>query len=95
MKELQEYVCWLSPAGPINLSRYNMARSQTIWATDPADAENRLQSWKDRGYNVKCVYSMDEFKRRMAEHDAFEQLLRETAKKNEYNIVKAIEVENV
>ena len=62
-EELKEYVCWIGPTNELNLSRYNKARSQTVWAKNPTDAEEKLAYLlqEDSSIKIKCLYSMEEF----------------------------------
>lgn len=56
--DFKEYVFYLS----WDLDPHRNGRTQTIWATDPIDAERRLQSWKHFGYTPKYLYPLEEFK---------------------------------
>jgi len=91
--EFKEYV-FLITSEHKSVLHFFSAWSQTVWATDPDDGYRKLASWKDRGYSVKFLHSMDEFKESQKKENDLNRKLKEMEAKNARHEHK-IEVENV
>ena len=91
--ELKEYV-FLIESKTQSISHFFNAWSQGIWATDPDDGYRKLASWEDRGFSVKFLHSMDEFKESQKNENDLNRRLKEMEAKNARHEHK-IEVENV
>lgn len=88
---MEEYVFLLEPTNKRRLAGYH-GRTQTIWATSKEDAEERLQSWKQFGYDLKYLHTMEEFKQSRIEEEKLQAKLDELHGKRKR---VSIEVENV
>ena len=92
--ELKEYV-FLITSEHESVLHFFSAWSQSIWATDPEDGYRKLASWKDRGYSVKFLHSMDDFRKEQNNEKNLQERLKNIEKKSSFKREYKVEVENV
>lgn len=92
--ELKEYV-FLITSEHKSVLHFFSAWSQGVWATDPDDGYRKLASWKDRGYSVKFLHSMDDFRRERNNENDLKEKMKNIEKRNSFKREVKIEVENV
>lgn len=90
---MKQFVYWLSPVHEYTFGQKDN-RSITMWARTPEEGLKQLADWKDRGYTVKFLYSMDDFKARRERDFEEERKLKEIEAFHAKHATK-IEVENV